>query len=177
MANCLTNGIVLINDYPHRLQILSSLSRGSGRIAIHGLVDSSIEEPIAAGIAAAERVSDFLERPCAELQAHDISVAITIPSSPDSPLLGKSFHLGLAVNLMLLLSRVPAPNDSVFTGGIDDEGNVIMVEGAAAKRKGSALLGFQRIFLPTGNFDFFERSINQVPLRNIYESWGVLLNA
>ena len=170
----ITNGIVLIENVPFRLEISASLFSGRGRIGIHGLVESSIEAPIAAGIAAADRVSDFLERPSAGLSTHNLHFTISVPASPDSPIIGTSFHLALAVSTMLLLCRMQAPQDSVFTGGCDEGGDTLPIDAATAKRAGAKMLGFRRIVLPTRNFDFFSGDIIQSPVRNLYEVFALL---
>lgn len=166
---------MLIGDenYPHRLLIEASRKRGAGRIAIHGLIESSVEAPIAAAVSAADQVSDMLERPSAQLSANDLTIRVTVPSAPESPIVGESFHLALAVSVLFLLTRMQAPGDTIFTGGCDEDGRILSIGLEREKRKGAAMLGFRRIVLPVRNFDFFSRDVVQSPVRNLLEVFAL----
>lgn len=164
------SGIVLIDDFPFRLDCKVSLRKGKGDILISAFTNDNIEEVINNAINFSYDLSFYLEREFPDLSLYDLLIKLYCPGT-DSPITGGSYGLLLSLGIMLALTKTRPTIKAVVTGYVDGVGQVLDVGGMSKKRQGAVKLGFDRIVLPTSQLDFFSKEIIQIPVSSIYEAF------
>ena len=163
-------GIALIDSLPFRIKCDVSLVRGRGEILISGPVEETIEETINVAIRHANELSDFEDTPFPNLANFNLHIRVRLPAA-SNPITGPSWGLLLSLELILCLLRRRPTFDAFVTEEIDSRGDVLRVGDIEGKRNGAKTLGGERIILPSRQLDFFNSSIIQIPVSNLFEAY------
>lgn len=163
-------GIAFVGDTPFRVDCTCKLQRGEGSIIIYGPIEESIEEVINYGITFANEIAGYESREFPDLSRYDLHIRLRL-SLFDAPLLGPSYGLLVCLELIRALLRGSEGRELAVTGAIDQTGRVGIIGRAKEKRRAAAIFGAGAIVLPTGNLEFFEQEITQIPVSNIFEAY------
>ncbi len=71
-------------------------------------------------------------------------------NAPSAVVGGKSAGAAVAVATIALLQGIPLKGDTLITGGVDEQGNIVRVGGVLEKAKAAADAGFRRLVVPAG---------------------------
>jgi ATP-dependent Lon protease len=167
------SGIALLDGLPFRVQCSIVLRKGDGDIYISGPVDNTIEESINESIGFANTICDHEGIKFPSLGNKNILVRIGLPLS-HAPIVGPSLGLLLGLQLTFAITGRRPPYHAFVTGELNSKGDVFAVGGIAAKRKGAAELGGERLVLPASQLDFFSTEIIQIPVTSIFEAYSIL---
>lgn len=165
---------VLVNTDVDILQIQATLKRGSGEILISGLFAEGIEDEITKAIRFCTELADLEEFKFPNLTIHNLIISFSCKLS-ELPVDGRSYGLGLAVELLRVFSRRSFRNSTCYTGLLLPDGKIGTVRGFQEKLNGAAKNGFSRAFVPASQLDFFNSEISQIPIDTIYEAWTRLV--
>lgn len=162
-------GIALIDGLPFRITCDVVLRPGHGEIIVSGPIEPAIEETINHGIQFANELSNF-ESPIPNLGVHNLHIRIRLPQHP-APIIGPSYGLLLVLRIMGTLLRRSASRSIAVTGEVGGDGTVCAVGAIKEKRVAAAEFGGNAIILPSSQLDFFNTSIAQIPVHNVFEAY------
>ena len=163
-------GIALVDDMPFRIQCGVSLRPGAGEVLINGPVESSIEEIINHGISFANELADLESIPFPNLSSRNLHIRINLPRH-SAPIVGPSYGLLLCLELIGALLGRSTLYPYAVTGEVDGDGRVTAVGSIHRKRIAAAEFGAEAIILPASQLDFFNSTITQIPVHNIFEAY------
>lgn len=163
-------GLVIYEEQVLTLEVGVSLEAGTGEVFIDGPVDAGIETNFNRAFAFAHNMADLEEFTIPDLSGIDIYLSFKLPI-PEVPVVGDSYGLALTLALCCAFEGNVVNPELVITGCLDELGNITHVEGIDRKRTAAAKLGYRHIMLPSGQLDFFNKDIDQIPVRDVFEAW------
>ena len=163
-------GIVIVDGTCHKLLIHTLFRTGHGECKIRGPVGEEFKLAFMAAFNALHELEDYLDDfDIGVFAEKDLQVNVRIPDLPNTPVVGESYGLALAMSIIGAATNRPLPTHIAFLGCLGPAGEVLPVGGLAMKRAYAKRLGFSTVMIPTSQLDMMNREITQAPFATISE--------
>lgn len=165
-------GLVVYEGLVCPLEVSVAISTGVGEVSVSGPITEEFEHVFQNAFNASCLLAEWGEFPLPNFAIRNLHIGIT--TSVGAPIGGQCYGLLLAIVLAgAYCGR--SPRDSIaITGGIDENGEVLPVGDIDTKRSHAAEAGVSILMLPASQLDFFNRTIDQIPVATVFEAWSVL---
>jgi ATP-dependent Lon protease len=163
-------GLVIYEDQVLTLDVGVTFEKGTGEVFVSGPVDEGIEKNFNRAFEFAHNLADLEEFILPDFSGIDIHLRFGL-AIPDVPIVGDSYGLALTLALCCACEGMELNENICITGCLDHNGDIVVVEGIERKRFAAAKLGYRHIMLPAGQLDYFNKDIDQIPVRNVFEAW------
>jgi predicted ATP-dependent serine protease len=169
MAAAIAYGIILVDDAARRLAVSAEFKLGRGMLITECLVTQEIRVVLYSVMEAIAGLESYIEGlSCTKFGTHDLIIKM----DSKIPVGGESYGLPLAMAIVAAMLRQELSDKTCFTGVIEPGGIILPVEDIDKKRHFAAMLGFQKIVLPSRQLDLLNSEINQCPVDSIYGAVG-----